>query len=160
RRRALYVSPAYERLFGEGLQAAYDDPFAWMRGILPEDRERFDPTALADGPSEHRLRLVRPDGTLRWLRVRIVPVTDPHGAPRRIAGVIEDVTELERAREVERRMRDERDQLLERLQLQLDAMPIACLLSDADLRVTYANPAAARILGAGAMAGSALRQVL
>jgi PAS domain S-box-containing protein len=41
----------------------------------------------------------------------------------------------------------QRDELLERLTMQLERMPVACILYDADLVVTYFNPAAERILG-------------
>lgn len=40
-----------------------------------------------------------------------------------------------------------RDELLARLTLQLESMPVACVLFDADFIVTYFNPAAERIFG-------------
>ncbi len=41
----------------------------------------------------------------------------------------------------------QRDELLDRLTLQLERMPVACVLFDADFVVTYFNPAAERIFG-------------
>ncbi|HVN83522.1 MAG TPA: PAS domain-containing sensor histidine kinase [Candidatus Binatia bacterium] len=41
----------------------------------------------------------------------------------------------------------EREELLARLQLVLERMPIGCIINDADFRYTYWNPAAERIFG-------------
>jgi PAS domain S-box-containing protein len=41
----------------------------------------------------------------------------------------------------------ERQHLLERLELQLQHMPVACLLQDGDFRLLYCNPAAERMFG-------------
>ena len=45
------------------------------------------------------------------------------------------------------RAQAERNELLERLQLMLDRMPLGCLLIDVDFHFTYWNPAAERIFG-------------
>ena len=41
----------------------------------------------------------------------------------------------------------QRRNLLQRLELQLEKMPIACLLQDQDFRIVYANPATERVFG-------------
>ncbi|MBY0265849.1 MAG: PAS domain S-box protein [Burkholderiales bacterium] len=41
----------------------------------------------------------------------------------------------------------ERSHLLERLQLQLEVMPLPCILQDKDIRVLYVNPAAEEVFG-------------
>ncbi|MGH6886985.1 MAG: PAS domain S-box protein, partial [Geminicoccales bacterium] len=62
------------------------------------------------------------------------------GGQRYFAGFLRDVSERER-------MALEREELLARMQMQLDRMPLACVLFDADLRVSYANAAAERTFG-------------
>lgn len=59
---------------------------------------------------------------------------------RYFAGFLSDVSERDR-------LARERETLLARMQMQLQRMPIVCLLFDRDLRITYANPEAERVLG-------------
>lgn len=66
---------------------------------------------------------------------------------RAILAINRDITEQKRVAEKQRRLQNERDQLLEQLQLQMEFMPIAFILMDANLRTTYWNPAAERIFG-------------
>jgi len=61
--------------------------------------------------------------------------------------IARDVTEIERAVSVKDKLLIERDQLLERFQLQMDCMPIACVLADPSGHFTYWNPAAERTFG-------------
>ena len=52
-----------------------------------------------------------------------------------------------RAEQVQRRLLNERDQLLARLQLQFNHMPMACIVLDPQLRIIDWNPAAEKIFG-------------
>lgn len=38
--RMLYVSPAYERIWGRSRERLYADPMAWLNSVHPEDRDR------------------------------------------------------------------------------------------------------------------------
>jgi PAS domain S-box-containing protein len=51
------------------------------------------------------------------------------------------------AQQVSSHLERERRHLLDMLELQLEYMPVACLLQDQDFRVVYCNPAAERIFG-------------
>jgi len=42
----LYVSPAYERIWGRSCEELYRDPMAWRRPIEPDDREQAHATFL------------------------------------------------------------------------------------------------------------------
>ncbi len=59
--------------------------------------------------------------------------------------IARDITERERTKVVKDMLESERDQLLARLQLQMERMPIACLLADQNFHFTYWNPAAERL---------------
>jgi PAS domain S-box-containing protein len=72
-----------------------------------------------------------------------VPIRGPH----EIAAV---AIELNREIEEHERMAREREELLARMQMQLDRMPLVCIVFDAQLRVSYANAAAERTFGWGA----------
>src|SRR5262249_31951109 len=55
-------------------------------------------TAAAGGYDE-TYRIVRPDGSIRWVHDRAFPVRDASGAVYRIAGIAEDITERKLAEE-------------------------------------------------------------
>jgi PAS domain S-box-containing protein len=93
--RILYVSPAYERIWGRAGASLLANARDWLEGIHPDDRERVCAhTARALGePYDQVYRVVRPDGAERWVHDRGFPVRDEHGQVVRIAGLAEDITE-------------------------------------------------------------------
>lgn len=101
--RALYLSPAYETVFGQSREYAYSTPNAWLEGLHPDDAARMRGSLLTAGeeqrPSENIFRVVRPDGAVRWIRGRATPVLGESGKLVRIVGIAEDITELRRTQE-------------------------------------------------------------
>ncbi|MEO8699462.1 MAG: ATP-binding protein [Kofleriaceae bacterium] len=90
----LYVSPAYERIFGRSCTSLYTDPRDWQRTLHPEDRDRmiaFASAATAE-VRQATFRIVR-DGRARSIHTSVFPVRDAVGAVIRVAGVSEDITE-------------------------------------------------------------------
>src|SRR5258706_2113732 len=105
----LYISPAYEKIWGRTCQALHASPRDWIDAIHPEDRQRVLEAAVAKqarGDYDEEYRIVRPDGSTRWIRDRAFPVPDPEGRPYRIAGVAEDVTEHKRAADEQKQAED------------------------------------------------------
>ncbi len=97
-KRTLYVSPAYEEIWGGSRQSLYENSEDWPLMVHPEDRDRVVEAAKSfvhgASPSFHEeYRIVRPDGTIRWVRVRGFPVIDELGKTVRTAGIAEDITE-------------------------------------------------------------------
>ncbi len=91
----LYVSPAYERVWGRTGQSLHESPRSWREAIHPEDRARAEACLLAiDQGREYAVdyRIIRPDGEVRWIRDRAFPVRSASGDTRRIVGVAEDIT--------------------------------------------------------------------
>lgn len=76
----------------------------------------------------------------RWMASYGQVARDESGHPTNLLGISLDVTER-------KRLAEERDALLARLQLQFERIPLAYVQFDADLRVTDWNPAAERIFG-------------
>jgi PAS domain S-box-containing protein len=95
KRQMIYISPAYETIWGRRCQDLYDSPRSWLDAIEPEDRARVMQAAFkqAAGEYDEQYRVVRPDGSFRWIRDRAFPVYDRSGAIYRIAGIAEDITE-------------------------------------------------------------------
>jgi diguanylate cyclase len=97
----IYVSPAYETIWGRSRQSLYANPGDWQQAILPEDQARLqralDETlgGTSRYVSEYRIR--RPDGSVRWILDRGFPVLGSQGAAYRLVGVAKDVTEQKQA---------------------------------------------------------------
>ena len=93
--RVFYVNPTYERMWGRSAASLYTDPRAFVDSIHPEDRERVVaglPTQRL-GNYDVEYRIVRPDGTIRWVRDRAFPIRNAQGEVYRIAGITDDITE-------------------------------------------------------------------
>jgi len=94
--RTLYVSPAYESIWGRSCESLYLDPVSWIQAIHPEDRastyEAYE-KGLAAGNYELKFRIVHADGGIRLILVKVVPVRDTAGKILRFAGVATDITE-------------------------------------------------------------------
>lgn len=100
-RRVLYVSPAYETIFGRTCESLYEDSQSILVSIHPDDRQRIEeslPRARLGGYDE-TYRIVRLDGSVRTIRSRAFPVRDDEGRVYRVAGIALDVTESKRIEE-------------------------------------------------------------
>lgn len=94
--RVLYVSPAYQDIWGRSVGELYRDPRQWTGAIHAEDRERVlkaTSEQQASGEYDEEYRILRPDGTLRWIRDRAFPIRDAQGEVYRLVGTAEDITE-------------------------------------------------------------------
>jgi len=92
----LFVSRAYEKVWGRTCESLYAAPLTWAEAIHPEDRLRVlavMKAKQASGDYDETYRIVRPDGAVRWIHDRAYPVRDAAGAVFRVAGVAQDVTE-------------------------------------------------------------------
>ncbi len=97
--RMVYVSPAYEKIWGRSCKELYQSPRAWLVAIHPEDRELVAEamrTKQTTGEYNQEYRIIRPDGSLRWIRDRAFPIRDNSGKVIRIVGIAEDVTDHRR----------------------------------------------------------------
>lgn len=102
-RRLLYVSPAYETLFGLSCASLHVDRHSWADIVHPDDRARVK-EAFARGADLGRLveeeyQIIRPDGSVRWVRDRAFPIFDDTGKVVRIAGLADDITKRRQAEE-------------------------------------------------------------
>ncbi|HQJ51407.1 MAG TPA: PAS domain S-box protein [Anaerolineae bacterium] len=97
-----YVSPAFEVIYGQSCQELYRDPALWRRSVHPEDLARVEEWWREHyrEPTEVEYRIVRPDGTVRWVRDVSFPVLDESGHLIMLTGASEDVTER-RARDAQ-----------------------------------------------------------
>ena len=98
RRRALYVSPAFERIWGIPVSAVYSNVRAWLRNVHEDDRDalraRMDDPTLTD--FEIAFRVCPPGAEIRHVEMRVYVVRDGADQYIRRAGVVQDVTERKR----------------------------------------------------------------
>lgn len=92
----LYISPAYEQLWGRSCASFRRNPDSRVEAIHPDDLEesrrifaRQDRGEAVQ--TEYRIRTAA--GEEKWIRSRAYPVHDQAGKLIRIAGIAEDITE-------------------------------------------------------------------
>jgi PAS domain S-box-containing protein len=95
-KQVIYVSPAYERIWGRTRASLYASPRSWLEAIHPDDREqvlRAAKTVQTGGEYDETYRIQRPDGAVRWIHDHAFPVRGEQGEIVRIVGTAEDITE-------------------------------------------------------------------
>jgi PAS domain S-box-containing protein len=112
RNQRIYISSAYEEIWGRTCQSWYEEPLSLLEVIHPDDRDRvvaaLETMKLEE--HDHEYRIVRSDGTIRWIRDRSFPVRDAQGRVYRIAGIAEDITSRKLAEaEIAQALQQERE---------------------------------------------------
>jgi len=105
-RKVLYISPGYEEIWGRRREGFEDEPFDWLAGIHPDDRERVRDlftTQVARGGYDTEFRVLRADGSRRWIHDRGFPIKNAAGQVYRVGGLAEDIT---KRKEAEQALRD------------------------------------------------------
>ncbi len=102
KKKIIYVSPAYEAIWGRSITGIYKNPDEYVENILPEDQALMlaaneKQTQGESTDIEYRVR--RPDGSLRWVWDRGFPIFDKNGDLVRTAGVATDITDLKIAQQ-------------------------------------------------------------
>jgi diguanylate cyclase (GGDEF)-like protein/PAS domain S-box-containing protein len=104
--QTLYISPAYQDIWGCSPESVYLKAAPWAKFIHPEDKERaFKDYTDRDESGRFELiyRIVRPDGAVRSIRARGFPVRNEKGVVYRLAGIAEDITDqVNQSRRLER----------------------------------------------------------
>ncbi len=106
----LYVSPAYEQIWGRSCESLYANPKSFFDPIHPDDRQRvITNIELNHGSNEFDIeyRLIRPDGAVRWIRDRGFPVHNESGEVYRRAGIAQDITAQKQSEIVLRQVNEE-----------------------------------------------------
>jgi len=98
--RVSYLNPVAETIFGKPVSAFYENNQLWIDMIHPEDAAQVDADfveLIAQGEHTSEYRIVRPDGSVRWLRNHAWAVKDEAGRPIRLEGIASDVTDYKQA---------------------------------------------------------------
>ncbi len=141
--RLLYVNPAYEEIWGRSCQSLYDDPRSWLKAVHPDDLERVK--AALGKPEEvfdQEYRIVRPDGSVRWIWDRSFPIREKADGRPRKAGITVDTTDRKQAEE---QLRESE----ERFRSLVESSNEGIITTDRDGRIELANSATERMFGYG-----------
>ena len=97
----LYVSPAYEAIWGCTCASLYAQPRSFIEAIHPDDRERVLTAFEQHRQSgfSHEYRILKPDGSVRWIGERGFPVRNQAGQLESFVGVSQDISERKQAEE-------------------------------------------------------------
>jgi PAS domain S-box-containing protein len=94
-RQLEYLSPSFERIWGEPRETALSDVAYWIGCLHPDDQERAVQAlerTVGGERVEIEYRILRNDGTFRWIRDSSFPIRGPDGIVRRAAGLARDIT--------------------------------------------------------------------
>jgi two-component system cell cycle sensor histidine kinase/response regulator CckA len=95
----LYVSPAYESIWGQKPESLASNPRSFIDAIHPEDLAHVISIMEQERGHELEYRIIRPDGQVRWIWDRGFPIKDESGRVYRLAGIAEDITVRKQAEE-------------------------------------------------------------
>ncbi|WP_017296573.1 PAS domain S-box protein [Nodosilinea nodulosa] len=107
----LYISPAYERLWGYSCESLYQDSKSWLNRIYPDDldyvSEAFN-QLLTGQKKRLEYRIFAANGEVRWIESESLIVKDENGNPLRVVGLADDITHR---KQVETTLRDQEAKL-------------------------------------------------
>ena len=95
----LYISPTYEKVWGQSCNSLYDNPSSFIDSVYDEDK----PAVISEfkkyrsaGKFDLEYRIIRPDGSIRWIWAQSFSVRNDIGDIVRYAGIAQDITERKR----------------------------------------------------------------
>ncbi|MBW7896877.1 MAG: PAS domain S-box protein [Opitutaceae bacterium] len=93
--RLRYANAAYEKIFGRSLASAFANPLDYLEAVLPADRPAAEEAfrrQCAGATTDIEFRILRPDGTIRWVYEHTTPIVDAGGRVERLVGTMRDIT--------------------------------------------------------------------
>jgi PAS domain S-box-containing protein len=93
--KVIYISPAYEQVWGRTCESLYENFSSFIQSIHSDDRAKVLAN-LRDNVKKHfniEYRIIRPNGSIRWINVRGFPIRNQAGEIHRQAGFAQDITE-------------------------------------------------------------------
>jgi len=136
KRKVIYISPAYEVIWGRSAEDLYKRDDEWDESVHPDDleyaRDSFERIIQTGGGEQREYRIVHPDGSVRWVSDRGFAIKNKAGQVVRIAGIAEDITDRKQS-EVALRESEERFRELAEL------MPETVFEVDLEGKLTFVN---------------------
>jgi len=92
----IYISQAAEVIWEQPIKALISEPKAFINSVFPEDQPAVLQAIEKEKNGEKveiEYRILRPNGSVRWVWDRAFPIFDDTGKVKRIAGLTADITE-------------------------------------------------------------------
>lgn len=91
----IYVNSAFEMIWGRSRKSLYADPTILIESVHPEDRVQV---LVANPDSDHKpfnqtYRILRPEGSMRWIFARTFLMRDETGEPSHQFCIAQDITD-------------------------------------------------------------------
>jgi len=138
--RILYVSPAFEIVWGRSCESLYVDPMILIESVHPEDRVKV----MAASPDDHcrplnqTYRILRPDGSLRWISAHTFMIHEESSNFSYLVCIAQDITDQNQVDQTLRKALDRsREQFILSRRMSLARKPEAVLktlMSASELR--------------------------
>ena len=128
----IYASPAMEKIWGIPLDRYLHEKDFYLNSLVPEDRAILLDAIQREKRGEKvemEYRIVRPDGSIRWIWDRAFPIFDETGQVIRLAGIAADITER---KDFERQLRT--------LLLAVEQSGSTIVITDIRGNIEYVNP--------------------
>ncbi|AFZ34098.1 PAS/PAC sensor hybrid histidine kinase [Stanieria cyanosphaera PCC 7437] len=161
----LYVSPAYDKVWGRSRDEIYQNLSTWFETIHPDDREQVQ-TVSANSKRHNgeqiEYRIVRPDGSIRWILDRGFAVRDAKGKVERVIGVAQDITTRKQAESALHQSQVQLQQQLAEIEAIYATAPIGLAIFDTNLRFARVNERLTEMNGYSVEAhfGKTIRELL
>jgi len=132
--KVLYISPAYEKVWQHPRQDLYENPRLWMDSIHPEDVGIVRANWVRQIQGEYtyeEFRIVRPNGTIRWIANHAYPIISNDGHVHRITGIAQDITDRKQAQaQLQTALAEKETLLLELYHRTKNNMQVICAILD------------------------------
>jgi PAS domain S-box-containing protein len=148
--KVVYVSPRYSEIWGHSSEYLYQNPEVWIQSIHPEDIDKvlqLYKLTVNSGFFSEEYRIIRPDGTIRWIWGRCFPLKNASGKIEQMAAIAEDISDRKIAeialKESEQRLRASESLLSAMFERSVVGMAI----TDADGKFIRTNPFYQQMVG-------------
>ncbi|NLG34838.1 MAG: PAS domain S-box protein [Lentisphaerae bacterium] len=131
--RLLFATPSMERLYGREIREFEENPRLWRDVVHAEDQHKAEAflNALRERESARsEWRVLKPDGTISWLKISGQHVHGENGDLLRVDGTASDITEQKKAMGQ-----------LQQIRAAIDDYSDSVLLADETGTATYINQA-------------------
>lgn len=95
--KVLYVSSAFETIWGIKTSFLYENQNCWFNAIHPEDKQKvrdaINNQVKFGGTLNTEYRIILPDKSVRWIRSTRNPIINKKGEINRFVGIAEDITQ-------------------------------------------------------------------
>jgi PAS domain S-box-containing protein len=136
-RTLLYISPTYEKIWDRSALLLSRNPLDWLNALHPTDRGRIEAAhhkLNTTGGYNENYRIVRTDGSIRWIHDQVLLIRTQSGNPSRIVRMAEDITDRTTMSEALQASEDRFAQFMAHL-------PGFAYMKDEHHCFTYLNPA-------------------